>query len=57
MTPLEIIAYLQENPVTPALIPILKAHYIDADGHDEIDLQDLESFAQWKKRNYKKKNY
>lgn len=45
MKPLEIIAYLQENPVTPALIPILKAHYIDADGHDEIDLQDLESFV------------
>ena len=45
MTPLEIIAYLQENPVTPALIPILKSNYIDADGFDEIDLQDLESFV------------
>ncbi len=45
MTPFELIAYLQENPVTPALIPILKAHYIDADGYDEIDLEVLESFV------------
>jgi len=45
MIPLEIIAYLQENPVTFALIPILKAHYIDADGSDEIDLEALESFV------------
>ena len=45
MTPLEIIAYLQENPVTLALIPILKSHYIDAEGSDEIDLEVLESFV------------
>jgi hypothetical protein len=45
MTPFELIAYLRTNPITPALIPILKANYIDADGHDEIDLQDLESFV------------
>ena len=45
MTPFELIAYLIDNPITPALIPILKANYIDADGHDEIDLQDLESFV------------
>jgi len=45
MTTFELIAYLRTNPITPALIPILKANYIDADGHDEIDLQDLESFV------------
>ena len=45
MTPFELIAYLIDNPFTSALIPILKANYIDADGHDEIDLQDLESFV------------
>ena len=45
MTPFELIAYLRTNPITPALIPILKANYIDADGHDEIDLQGLESFV------------
>ena len=45
MTPFELIAYLIDNPITSALIPILKANYIDADGHDEIDLQDLESFV------------
>tara|TARA_R110001592_G_scaffold180661_3_gene423184 strand:+ start:6794 stop:7435 length:642 start_codon:yes stop_codon:yes gene_type:complete len=45
MTPFELIAYLQDNLVTPALIPILKANYIDADGTDEIELQDLESFV------------
>ena len=45
MTPFEIIAYLRTNPITPALIPILKANYIDADGTDEIELQDLESFV------------
>jgi len=45
MTPFELIAYLQENPVTLALIPILQAHYIDADGYDEIDLDVLESFV------------
>ena len=45
MTPFELIAYLRTNPITSALIPILKANYIDADGHDEIDLQVLESFV------------
>ena len=45
MTPFELIAYLRTNPITPAIIPILKSNYIDADGHDEIDLQDLESFV------------
>lgn len=45
MTPFELIAYLRTNPITLALIPILKANYIDADGHDEIDLQVLESFV------------
>ena len=45
MTPFELFAYLRTNPITPALIPILKANYIDADGHDEIDLQGLESFV------------
>ena len=45
MTPFELIAYLIDNPITSALIPILKANYIDADGHDEIDLQVLESFV------------
>jgi len=52
MTPFELIAYLIDNPITSALIPILKANYIDADGHDEIDLQVLESFVFYQRNQF-----